>query len=195
MCPTLRYQRAERALKSSSYLLNESGLQSKHSADVVKKTIKMSCLLDQKTIEQHTATSCSRGSQEHPCKILFRENPKLVKNWRILWASLPKQVRLNHLLQAMAKPGEFHFLGIKVCALAFQHLTGVSAGTLQLARENRDKGNQSFQSVRQLNTWMGTASNSKPSRYLVPQLLSEMQCCVHIRLLLDIQFDGAHVFP
>jgi len=160
----LKYQKAERALKSSTYLLSDDALPMKSRSEGAQKTLKMCVLLDPKTIKTHIEASCSRGSQEHACKNLFKENHNLVKNWRILWASLPKQSRMSHLMSAISKTGEFFFLGVKVCALAFMQLTGVSAGTLQMVRESRD--NVIRPSGKILGSWMGVAANSKPNRYL-----------------------------
>jgi hypothetical protein len=162
----LRYQKAERALRAGSYLLSRPNLKGQPCGNLARKTMKMYYLLDPSTILKDVNAVCSRGQQQHACKDLFKESPSLVRNWRVLWASLPRQTRQDQLLKSIATPGEFRFLGVRVCGLAFQHLTGISPGTLQTARENRDSGNVSYQSARQLGGWMAIARTNKPCRYL-----------------------------
>jgi len=72
---------------------------------------------------------------------------------------------------AVVSANQFTFLGIRVCSIAFQDLSGVSAGALQTARESVKVGLVSSHSLKELGAWMGIRSNGKPSRYLELQLL------------------------
>ena len=151
----LKYQKAERALKSSTYLLSDDALPLKSRSEGAQKTLKMCVLLDPKTIKAHIEASCSRGIQRksQSCEELAHSVGQLAK--AVKDASLDERNFENW--------GIF-FLGVKVCVLAFMQLTGVSAGTLQMVRESRD--NVIRPSGKILGSWMGVAANSKPNRYL-----------------------------
>ena len=123
----------------------------------------MSFLLTDEAILSHINQDCNRGHQHHACKDIFKANPKLVKNWRALWASLPREARNHHLIDAVHNDGAFYFLGVRVCALAFQQLTGISAGALQKARDSR-------QAVSKQLLWLCISSTSKPKLYLATEL-------------------------
>jgi hypothetical protein len=77
---------------------------------------------------------------------------------------LAKAVKNESLDESNFENWGIFFLGVKVCALAFMQLTGVSAGTLHIFQESRD--NVIRPSGKILGSWMGVAANSKPNRYL-----------------------------
>lgn len=59
----------------------------------------------------------------------------VLRNWRLLWASLPRDKRKQALLDMMRESGgQMKFAGVRVCTRAFQKLSGVSAGAIQDVR-------------------------------------------------------------
>ena len=42
---------------------------------------------------------CARGKQDHPCLEPFKNNPHAIRNWRVLWRSLPAYCRRETLDQ------------------------------------------------------------------------------------------------
>ena len=109
-------------------------------------------------IEEKLAFPCWRGRVSHECFTPFRAQPGLVRNWRILWRSMPASTRREALLEmfrrslvahrAKGEPDsqwkmEFTLLGIRVCENAFQTLSGISSYALNLARTEALKGSMS----------------------------------------------------
>ena len=141
--------------------------------------------------ENDVQANCSEGRQAHNCMMVFRENSGIVKklgqnidknvqwpliswtnscflmrNWRGLWASLPRNARKQRLLDMMREtPGSVKFAGIRVCARAFQKLSGVSAGLMQEVRELISKKVVNVWSDSSL-SWMQIRETSKAKRYL-----------------------------
>lgn len=120
--------------------------------------------------EKDLQGECTTGRETHQCLAAFRAQPAIVKqhvgtsyhshcgavgcdyylclllllllrNWRLLWASLPRDKRKQALLDMMiGSGGQMKFAGIRVCTRAFQKLSGVSAGAIQDVREKIAKG-------------------------------------------------------
>ena len=100
------------------------------------------------------------------CLHWFHHVSSMSRNWRMLWCSLPRDKRLQVLLDMMKESnGEFKFAGIRVCSQAFQKLTRVSAGTLQNVR---NKINQGVMNIwrRDSMTWLSIRNTPKALRYL-----------------------------
>lgn len=88
------------------------------------------------------------------------------RNWRLLWASLPRERRKQVLLDMMrGSPGSFRFAGIRVCSRAFQILSGISAGSIQEIREKVSKGVIAIWRESSL-AWMAIKNQSKAHRYI-----------------------------
>lgn len=89
-----------------------------------------------------------------------------LRNWRILWSSLPRDQRLQMILNLMKdNPGVFRFAGVTVCSRAFIKLTKISAGTLQNARNKISQGVVQVWRADAL-SWMTMRNQSKAHRYL-----------------------------
>lgn len=89
-----------------------------------------------------------------------------LRNWRNLWSSLPRDQRLQMILNLMKdNPGVFRFAGVTVCSRAFIKLTKISAGTLQNARNKIGQGVVQVWRADAL-SWMTMRNQSKAHRYL-----------------------------
>lgn len=165
----LKYQRAEMALKAVASLATSSG----HSvvsgcltrSAVAKSLMAAESFLSVTAIEQAVHQQCSRGRLPHACLDNFRSNPGIVRNWRLLWKSLPRY-RRDELLMQLLRSGKLTFMGVEVCCVAFQILTHISAGKLQKVREHIKAGKQSVWSASETQVWMSIRQNSKAKLYL-----------------------------
>ena len=110
--------------------------------------------------------ACARHNKSHGpgnphCEGMTRLTATMVYNWRVLWWSLPKVQRKEHVLQMFVKSLRAHrasggcderwrmqyaFLGMNVCRDAFLALSGLGASTLQAAREAALAGKVSWSS-------------------------------------------------
>ena len=107
------------------------------SVEKMNKMMKASRLLSNATIEADLKRPCGNGNKVHTCKDPF--TCSVVRNWRTLWSCLPRATRAEKLIEA-AGTHEYQFMGSPVCSRAFFHLTGVSAGSFQLARTRAASG-------------------------------------------------------
>ena len=90
-----------------------------------------------------------------------------MRNWRTLWASLPRERRSQMLLDMLRdNPGCFVFAGIRVCMRAFQKLTGISAGQLQTLREKVKQGITTVWRADSL-AWMTMRNAAKAKKQLI----------------------------
>ena len=110
--------------------------------------------------------NCARHNKTHgpgnpQCGGMAGLSVTMVYNWRVLWWSLPKVRRKEHLLSMFVKSLHAHrakgipderwrmqytFLGMNVCRDAFLSLTGLGASTLQSARDAALAGKVSWSS-------------------------------------------------
>ena len=111
---------------------------------------------------------CSKGSTPHRCLALFRENVGIVRNFRILWASIPKYQRMELLIQLLKEKNGFKIMGVVLCQQAFQMVSGVTSNQLQLAREAIAKGQITVLSKQEGLSRLSIRSQSKPPRYIEP---------------------------
>ena len=97
-----RYQKAEKALRSCSFLLTKSSRKFPAIAHMTRANYARACLkasqfIDMDCIKKQIESDCHTGKQPHGCLNIFRASPSIVRNFRILWASLPRVLRLEFL--------------------------------------------------------------------------------------------------
>ena len=110
--------------------------------------------------------NCARHNKTHGpgnphCEGMAGLTATMVYNWRVLWWSLPKVQRKEHLLRMYVKSLRAHkasgtrderwrmqytFLGMNVCRDAFLALSGMGVSTLQAARDAALAGKVSWSS-------------------------------------------------
>ena len=103
------------------------------------------------SLKEKLSKGCARHGTNHTCLEPFVENVSAVRNWRILWKSLPPHTRRETLIVmyrrsydahlAAGRPPqawqmtEFQVLGHGgMCRDAFMLVTGIGASSLQAAR-------------------------------------------------------------
>ena len=110
-----------------------------------------------KDVFDKLGNNCSRGREPHKCLEPFLADPGVVRNWRVLWHSLPASHRREALLamaageyarhQAGAGARTFKMnykvLGVDVCRDAFLLITGIGSSSLTEARSGAMKGHKS----------------------------------------------------
>ena len=97
-----RYQKAEQALRSCSFMLTKSSRKFPSIAYMTRGNCARACLkasqfIDMSCIEKQLQSECHTGKNSHRCLDMFRAAPSIVKNFRVLWASLPRVTRLDFL--------------------------------------------------------------------------------------------------
>ena len=122
---------------------------------------------------------CARGKQDHPCPEPFKSNPHVIRNWRVLWRSLPAYCRRENLIRMcktmIGKAGcceghtdalAYPFLGHLMCKTAFTMLTGVGSWSLSKARSAALEGKASSISMSELNRSLCINDTNKQQLYL-----------------------------
>ena len=107
----------------------------------------------------------------------FKETPSIVRNWRVLWRSLPACLRQEALLMnatkdvcAKARMGlasglvTYTFLGQPVCRNALMRLSGIGAWSLTNARDRAERGHKSCLSKKEFGDLMLIQNTSQPKR-------------------------------
>ena len=170
-CP--RWQQRTRAIGSlhvHSYLTMCRGIETVEA---------LSQVLQEGDCARHKKT---HGPSNPHCEGMAGLTATMVYNWRVLWWSLPKVERKEHLLHMFVKSLGAHrasgghdecwrmqytFLGINVCRDAFITLTGLGASSLQAARDAALAGKVSWSSKAEREIHGGAMeNNSKAAAYL-----------------------------
>ena len=138
----------------------------------MRHSLRFQAYCDLANISKAISEECSKGKASHECLCLFRQTPQLVRNFRLLWASLPKPERFEKLIKFMkdteGHTSTFRFLGVSVCQKAFQLLTGVSSKVLQNAREAIQKKQVTALNRAELGQWLEIRNAPRAPRYLDP---------------------------
>lgn len=109
----------------------------------------------------------------------------VLRNWRLLWASLPRDKRKQALLDMMRESGgQMKFAGVRVCTRAFQKLSGVSAGAIQDVRSKIAAGTVTIWRSDGL-AYMEIRNQAQAHRYLDARAWIEatLSCTVSSHLL------------
>lgn len=118
-------------------------------------------------IEEMLAQPCQQGGTAHACLDSFKGCPGAVRNWRLLWWSMPRSRRNECLIELFHRfPNDYVFLGRKVCKVAFMHLVGCGAQLLVDLRQAAKRGTCARTSVAEWKMAAGICNSSKPKRYL-----------------------------
>ena len=138
----------------------------------MRHSLRFQAYCDLANISKAISEECSKGKASHECLCLFRQAPQLVRNFRLLWASLPKPERFEKLIKFMkdteGHTSTFRFLGVSVCQKAFQLLTGVSSKVLQNARGAIQKKQVTALNRAELGQWLEIRNAPRAPRYLDP---------------------------
>jgi len=151
--------------------------------------------VDEAKVVEACASNCSRGACRHTCMDPFRDNPNVIRNWRVLWRSLPAAGRRESLLcmfrvqleQHMGAGGvkedfqmkHYPLLGQKVCLEAFAALTGIGRWSVTQARTNAFKGHKSSLSRGELPMELAMRPTNKPQMYLEARAWLEVYAKSH----------------
>ena len=144
-------------------------------------------------LTSHLAKPCDLHETTHHCLDVFRENPRTVQNWRVLWRSLSAQMRQELLMRFMAQSladhrnsGSFagwqvkyRFLGQEVCKAAFMMLTGVGGSSINKARERALSGQQSVHSRQELGYDLLIVNTNLPKLHLDARSWLQNYACTH----------------
>ena len=141
-------------LDRKSYMLTSGEISSSCSLENIKKTLEQDCWKNQ---------------TGHQCLVNFRENLQSVRNWRLLWHSLPRTSRhemLTKLFGRLSTGSKVTFLGVEVCQKAFMMLSGIGGSSLMAARHRVSTGSVSAWSPKELLQGMRVKKRSKDQRYV-----------------------------
>lgn len=169
-----KYQRAERALRSCKTILGTDCpmVFNQSRAARMRHSLRFQAYCDVTNINNAISQECSKGQVSHECLNMFRQTPQLVRNFRLLWGSLPKPERFEKLIKLMQGTDDhvstFRFLGVYVCQKAFQLLTGVSSKVLQNVRTAIQRKQVTMLSRAEAGKWLEIRNAPRAPRYLDP---------------------------
>ena len=136
--------------------------------------------LKDSALEAHLEPNCHRHGMVHDCLNQFRADTGLCRNWRVLWNSLPRELRNEAILTMYAKSLHAHHasnklgtwkmdykvLGVDVCRDAFLRITGIGSGHLLEVRNKALKSHKSALSFSQLMSTLMIRATNKDKLYL-----------------------------
>ena len=138
--------------------------------------------IDENKVAEALEFDCSRWSKEHTCMEPFRQAHNALRNWRVLWRSIPASMRREALISMYAKPlaehvaaggdkrdfrmKKYSIFGVDVCLDAFCNLTGIGRWSLTTAREAAINGHRSSLSRGELPMEMSILPGARPVLYL-----------------------------
>jgi len=95
--------------------------------------------LDLPSIQKQLDVPCWDNESPHSCLQIFQEHPSAIRNWRLLWFSLPKCTRKELLMKMHAAAPRYNrgkaycVMGIRVCRNAFCQATEITRWQLSTA--------------------------------------------------------------
>ena len=136
--------------------------------------------LKQSALQEHLEPNCHRHGIVHDCLNQFRADACLCRNWRVLWHSLPRELRHEAILTMHAKSLHDHrassklgvwkmaykVLGVDVCRDAFTRITGIGCAALVEARDKALKSHKSALIATELNPRELIVATNKEKLYL-----------------------------
>ena len=136
------------------------------------------------------------SSQAHTCLDPFKAQPGLVRNFRILWNSMPTALRREALTRMFRESIDSHasrndlanwamsykVLGQSVCKDAFMTITGISAWALTDARNAAQKGHQSSLGAAELGTGALLKNTNKELVYIGCRAWLENYAATHAEM-------------
>ena len=127
----------KRLNRAMTYLKNMGSITALDKRDYLASAADINHSCNINNIQDVLAKPCWKNSTPHACLDAFKDNPQAVRNWRILWHSLPRSTRSEQLalvVKQFKDSGMMTFLGIRVCQKAFTMLAGVGSSSLMAAR-------------------------------------------------------------
>lgn len=174
-----RYQRAERIMRAG---ICRCTTESRRTAGWLQTTMAQCAAMSQARAEHDLQKQCWSKQKPHTCISQFANAPAAVRNWRILWFSLPPGRRQTLLLEAFKHSSNLKFLGLPVCQRAFQILACVGGWSLTKARDSAANGNVSCWSQKELGLALNLKNTSKAPRYLDARAWLEEYAEVHAEM-------------
>ena len=159
----------------------------------VMELLESQVLLDMDALQEMLQQPCEKHATKHACMDRFRANPNLVRNWRVLWKSLPAPMRREALIELVSRSLHgaqnskvlvmpqvtYSFLGVHVCASAFHLLTGIGHKSITKAKEAALAGKKSSLSRSELSWSLQIAATSKPKLYIDARVWLENYAATH----------------
>lgn len=163
MAPEKRFQRAR------AYLKNAGIISPLEKTAYLATAGEINGCCDINNIKQTLQKRCWINQSPHMCLEAFKDNPQVVRNWRLLWHSLPRSTRaelLIKLFNQVGNTGMMTFLGVRVCQKAFTMLAGIGASALSSAKGRASTGRVSVWTSRESLQGMMIKPTSKDPKYL-----------------------------
>ena len=138
---------------------------------------------------------CWKNHKAHSCLDAFKGLPHAVRNWRMLWASLPRTRRAELMIKLRNQEqdiGMLTFMGVAVCQKAFMMLSGVGASTLLAAKGKASTGLASVWSSKELLQGMLVKNTNKEAKYLDCRSWLELYADQHAE---QSPMSGAFLLP
>lgn len=192
MPDALKYQRAVRYCLQSPKQLAQKARVSRGQAVQAFLEASATTTSSLEDVSKILDSVCARGEQVHQCFQPFE--PQVILNWRVLWNSLPKVQRKEHLLGMFAADLDRHlaaghskdtwtmnfvFMGFRVCRDAFLRLTGLGVSQLQEARQGAVEGKRSWLSGCEMGLYQSIRNTSKAKAYLSARQWLEHYAVTH----------------
>ena len=190
LSPVMMYRRAARW-----HLQKKTSVLQLHDKRAITATEDIQVFKDirMEPIAESMAKGCGRWGKDHSCLDTFAANLDVVRNWRVLWFSLPPALRRESLLTmcraslAMHRKSgvtsewriQYIVLGVAVCLDAFCAITGIGRSSLTQARNAALEGHQSSLARSELPLHLAILPTSKPHRYLDARRWIEVYAARH----------------
>jgi len=179
--PRFQYNAASRYRLQKVHLSPSKKHVAKSMYTVAAEALATHSMIDLALIRTTLSQPCWKRGRIHTCMDVFRNDPQIIRAWRVMWRCLPATVRREKLIHMMAAsyqthrqcgvPGDwvydgYSLLGQKVCREAFRMLTGIGVSSLTIARDSVMRHKQSSCARSELSQWLDIVATNKPKLYL-----------------------------